>query len=77
MEVNVKLISTFARHRENLNNGKTMLKKGDTIETLAKKIGLHLKYVRLVFVNGKQKHLDTVLSGGDTVFFLPPAIGGG
>jgi len=46
-------------------------------KTLAKKIGLHLKYVRLVFVNGKQEDLDTVLTGGDTVFFLPPAIGGG
>ena len=77
MDVHVKLISTFARHRENLNNGKALLKKGDTIETLAKKIGLQLKYVRLVFVNGKQEDLDTVLSGGDTVFFLPPAIGGG
>jgi len=77
MDVHVKLISTFARYRENLNNGKAMLKKGDTIETLAKKIGLHLKYVRLVFVNGKQKDLDTVLTGDDTVFFLPPAIGGG
>jgi molybdopterin converting factor small subunit len=77
MEVHVKLISTFSKYRENLNNSKAVVKDGDTVEALAKKVGLPLKYVRLVFVNGKQEELDRVLTEGDSVFFLPPAIGGG
>lgn len=77
MEVNVKLISTFSQYKKNLDNGKATLKKGDSIEVLARQIGLPVKYVRLVFVNGKQADLNTVLSEGDEVFFPPAGIAGG
>ena len=77
MEVSVKLISTFAKYKKNLVNDNAMVKEGSAIRDLAKEIGLPPKLVRLVFINGKQVDLDTVLSEGDTVFFLPPALGGG
>jgi molybdopterin converting factor small subunit len=77
VEVNVKLVSTFAKYRGNLANDKATVKEGSVIRDLAKKVGLPSKLVRLVFINGKQVDLGTPLSEGDTVFFLPPALGGG
>jgi len=77
MEVSVKLISSFLQYEKNLNQGKVMVENGDTVRTLAKKVGLPMKYVRLVFVNGKQVDLESDLSQGDSVFFVPPALGGG
>ncbi|MBW1730264.1 MAG: TGS domain-containing protein [Deltaproteobacteria bacterium] len=77
MEVSVKLISIFTKYGKNLDNGTVILKEGDTVATLAQRLGLPMKYVRLVFVNGKQVGLDYTLSQGDSVFFLPPALGGG
>jgi molybdopterin converting factor small subunit len=77
MEVSVKLISTFSQYKKNLNNGKAGLNEGDTVGVLAEQIGLPLKFVRLVFVNGEQADLDTVLADGDSVFFPPAGIGGG
>lgn len=77
MEVYVKLVSTFAKYGTNLNKGRVALEEGDTIEALARKLGLPMRYVRLVFVNGKQVQLDSVLFQGDNVLFIPPAVGGG
>jgi molybdopterin converting factor small subunit len=77
MEVRVKLVSTFRKYRDTLNDDKTHLEKGSTVRDLALKIGLPLKYVKLTAVNGKQTDLDFPLSNNDTVYFFPPAIGGG
>ena len=77
MEVTVKLYSTFSKYNENLENGKSSLEAGSTICDLAKQIGLPLKYVRLIFLNGVQCSLETRLAHNDLVSFLPPAIGGG
>jgi molybdopterin converting factor small subunit len=77
MEVRVKLVSTFRKYRVTLNDDKTHLEKGSTVRDLALKIGLPLKYVKLTAVNGKQTDLDFPLSNNDTVYFFPPAIGGG
>jgi molybdopterin converting factor small subunit len=77
MQVSVKLISTFSQYKKNLEDGKAVLKDGDTVADLAQKIGLPLKFVRLVFVNGKQADLETNLADGDSVFFPPAGIGGG
>jgi molybdopterin converting factor small subunit len=77
MDVNVTLLSAFAKLRHNLDNGKATVKEGATVKELAMKIGLPLKYVRIVIVSGRQVDLDTVLTEGDRVLFLPPAIGGG
>ena len=77
IEVNVKLVATFSKYKENLANGKTTVKDGAIVRDLVKEITLPLKLVRLIFINGKQGELESALSEGDTVFFLPPAIGGG
>lgn len=77
MKVRVKLVSTFRKYRDTLNDDKTHLEKGSTVRDLALKIGLPLKYVKLTAVNGKQTDLDFPLSNNDTVYFFPPAIGGG
>ena len=76
MNVNVRLLSTFEKLKHNLDNGKATINEGTTVKELAGKIGLPLKYVRIVAVNNKQVDLNTVLSEGDRVLFLPPAIGG-
>ncbi|MCG2774192.1 MAG: hypothetical protein L6406_00795 [Desulfobacterales bacterium] len=77
IEVNVKLGSTFSKYTENLADGKATVKEGATVRDLVKEVILPLKLVRLIFINGKQGALESILSEGDTVFFLPPAIGGG
>jgi molybdopterin converting factor small subunit len=77
MQVGVKLISTFSQYKKNLDEGKAALNDGDTVATLVQKIGLPLKFVRLVFVNGEQASLETALADGDNVFFPPAGIGGG
>ena len=77
MEINVKLGSTFSKYTENLANGKTTVKDGAIVRDLVIDVNLPLKLVRLIFINGKQGDLDAVLSEGDTIFFLPPASGGG
>lgn len=77
MEVTVKLLSTFRKYGDHLPNGKAKLKEGSSVQDLVMEIGLPPKYVRLVFVNGRQVNLQTMLSHEDTVVFLPPAIGGG
>ena len=77
IEVNVRLVATFSKYAENLTNGKTTVKDGAIVRDLVKKVDLPLKLIKLIFINGKQEDLDVVLSEGDTVFFLPPAIGGG
>jgi molybdopterin converting factor small subunit len=77
IEVNVKLGSTFSKYTENLADGKATVKEKATVRDLVKEVTLPLKLVRLIFINGKQGELKSVLSEDDTVFFLPPAIGGG
>lgn len=77
MEVSVKLVSTFLQYGKNLSEGKMAVEEGGTVRTLAERLGLPMKYVRLVFVNGRQVGLESVLSEGDSVFFIPPALGGG
>lgn len=77
MEVSVQLVSTFLVYEKNLDQGKATLKDGDTVESLAEKLGLPMKYVRLVFLNGKQVGLESALSQGDSVLFVPPALVGG
>jgi len=77
IEVNVKLGSTFSKYTENLSDGKATLKERATVQDLVKEVALPFKLVKLIFINGKQGRFESVLSEGDTVFFLPPAIGGG
>ena len=77
MVVNVKLMSIFAKYLENHPEGKIEVQDGTTVRGLAEILGLPIKLVRVITVNGKQEDLDKVLSDGDLVYIFPPAMGGG
>jgi len=49
---------------------------GETVGGLAARLGIPPDEVKLVFVNGGNVELDTVLHEGDSVSLLP-AVGGG
>lgn len=67
----------FAKYLKNHPDGKVDVEEGISIRGLAEILGLPLKLVRIITVNGKQEDLDKVLSDGDLVYIFPPAIGGG
>ncbi|MHC4800209.1 MAG: MoaD/ThiS family protein [Planctomycetota bacterium] len=77
MVVNIKLMSMFARYLKNHPDGKVDVEEGTSVRGLAEILGLPLKLVRIITVNGKQEDLGKVLSDGDLVYIFPPAIGGG
>jgi molybdopterin converting factor small subunit len=77
MVVNVKLMSIFARYLDNHPDGKMEVQDGTAISGLAEILGLPIKLVRVITVNGKQEDLDKVLSDGDLVYIFPPAMSGG
>ncbi len=77
MVVNVKLMSLFAKYLKDYPDGKISLDSAATVRTLAENLGLPIKRVKIITVNGKQETLDNSLSDGDLVYIFPPAIGGG
>jgi molybdopterin converting factor small subunit len=77
MVVNVKLMSMFAKYLKNHPDGKVDVAQNTTVRGLAENLGMPVKLVRIITVNGKQEDLDKVLSDGDLVYIFPPAIGGG
>ena len=77
MVVNVKLMSMFAKYLKNNPDGKVEVEENATVRGLAETLGLPVRLVRIITVNGKQEDLDKVLSDGDLVYIFPPAIGGG
>jgi molybdopterin converting factor small subunit len=77
MVVNVKLMSLFAKYLKGFPDGKVDLDAPATVRTLSEFLGLPIKRVRIITVNGKQEMLDKSLSDGDLVYIFPPAIGGG
>ncbi len=77
MIVNVKLMSMFAKYLKNHPDGKIDVEENTTVRGLAENLGLPVKLVRIITVNGKQEDLDKVLSDEDLVYIFPPAIGGG
>ena len=77
MVVNVKLMSIFAKYLKNHPDGRIDLQEGTTVRGLAQMLGLPVKLVRIITVNGKQEDLDKVLSDGDLLYIFPPALGGG
>ncbi len=77
MKLNVKLMSLFGKYAREDPDGLTELEQGHTVRALAESLGLPLKRVKIITVNGKQGDLDTRLSDRDLVYIFPPAIGGG
>ena len=77
MKVNVKLMSIFAKYDKSSSDGKTDMKDHGTVRDLAEQLGLPIKLVRIITVNGKQVDLDTGLCEDDKIYVFPPALGGG
>jgi molybdopterin converting factor small subunit len=77
MIVNVKLMSLFAKYLKDYPDGKVRLDGPSTVRTLSEHLGLPMKRVKIITVNGKQEMLDSKLNDGDLVYIFPPAIGGG
>ncbi len=77
MVVDVKLMSLFAKYLKDHPDGKVSLDGGATVRSLAEDLGLPIKRVKIITVNGKQETLDKSLSDGDLVYIFPPAISGG
>jgi molybdopterin converting factor small subunit len=67
----------FARYLKNHPDDKVDVEEGTSVRGLAEILGLPLKLVRIITVNGKQEDLGKVLFDGDLVYIFPPAIGGG
>jgi molybdopterin converting factor small subunit len=77
VKLKVNLMSLFAKYSKEDSEGFTHLDNGRTIKALAEHLGLPLKRVKIVTVNGKQGDLNTLLAENDLVYIFPPAIGGG
>jgi len=77
MKLKVKLVSLFAKYAKEGKDGFTRVDGPTTVRGLAEHLGLPIKRVRIVTVNGRQGDLQTALSDGDEVYIFPPAIGGG
>jgi molybdopterin converting factor small subunit len=75
--VNVQLVSLFAKYLEDYSDGEVDLDEGASVCGLAHKLGLPIKLVRVITVNGIQETRKTILSDGDVVCIFPPALGGG
>jgi molybdopterin converting factor small subunit len=77
MVVDVKLMSLFAKYLSGYPDGKVTLDGPATVRSLSEFLGLPIKRVKIITVNGKQEMLDKSLADGDLVYIFPPAIGGG
>jgi molybdopterin converting factor small subunit len=77
IEIKVRLVSVFAKYMDGYPDGKVTIEDGATVRTLAEKLGLPMKLVRIIGINGTQVDLDAALTDGDDVFIFPPALGGG
>ncbi len=79
MEIEAYFYASLARHLPKHEKGKALrvsAAPGSTAKDLLAKLGVPEKEVKIAFVNGIRKDLDTQLSDGDRVGFFPP-VGGG
>ena len=77
MNIGLKCFATLADADKCDYKGSTSktLPDGSTVRSLLIQEAIHEKDVKLIFVNGQQAALDTVLHNGDQVG-LAPAVGG-
>lgn len=77
MQITVKLLSTFAKYYSDPDSDKITIEDCSTVQDLVEQLGIPRKRVRIITINGKQSDINAVLSDGDLVYLLPPALGGG
>ena len=79
MLVKVKLFATLRELFPDLGIGEAMevqLPHGASVRDLVGNLGIPPEEVKLVYVNGRLKNMEYVLSEGDEVGIFPP-VGGG
>lgn len=79
ISVQVKLFATLRRARPDVPLGQPFpveLREGATTADLMRTLELPEEEVKLIFVNGRSREPDHVLSDGDEVGIFPP-VGGG
>ena len=79
MEIEVYLYASLARYLPETAAGRSVrlsCAPGQTAEDIADQLQLPKKQIKLVFVNGVRKPLQTPLSDGDRLGLFPP-VGGG
>jgi molybdopterin synthase sulfur carrier subunit len=77
--VRVKLFGTLRRARPDVPSGQAfsvLLANGATVGDLIDELGLPEEQVKLVFVKGRTRGREYVLTDGDDVGIFPP-VGGG
>ncbi len=77
ISVSVTLLGRFAAYTRNLEAGRLRLPEGSNAAQAAGRLGIERKFVVILLINGRQGSPDDVLRDGDTVVFVPPAVGGG
>lgn len=79
MQIRVKLFATLTRHLAGAQSGTPLeinLPEDARLADLIKKLQLPSEEIKVVFVNGRARPFDWLLSPGDEVGIFPP-IGGG
>ena len=77
MKVYLKCFATLSDNYacDYKNSSPHEMSDGKTVSDLIRKKGISEEDVKIIFVNGKKVHFDTVLDNGDQIG-LVPAVGG-
>jgi molybdopterin converting factor small subunit len=73
--ITLKLFATFAKHAPG-GTSQYAVEPETTVETLLEELRIPVNQVKLIFINGRNSTLDTILKDGDRVGIFPP-VGGG
>ncbi|MFW5908040.1 MAG: MoaD/ThiS family protein [Desulfosalsimonas sp.] len=79
MELEVYLYASLAKYLPDNASGKVVMvsaQPGSTAKQILGKLGVPEKEVKIAFINGVRKDLDSPVSDGDRIGFFPP-VGGG
>ncbi|RQD68232.1 MAG: MoaD/ThiS family protein [Desulfonatronovibrio sp. MSAO_Bac4] len=74
MKIQVSCFATLSKYAP--DDGNLDIEKGDTPESVFKKLSIPSEEVKVIFVNGQSSKRDTLLKENDRLGIFP-AIGGG
>lgn len=75
MTIQVKCFATLASHLPE-NSDEFPIEQGDTVRSVAQRLGIGEEELHLIFINNARADLDSELSDGDRLGLFP-AVGGG
>ncbi|MBI9076340.1 MAG: MoaD/ThiS family protein [Desulfatibacillum sp.] len=75
LEIQLKLFATLAKFQPS-DPDHTPITEGESVTQILERLGVPVKEVKLVFIDGVRKELSHVLKGGERVGIFPP-VGGG